>query len=232
MLKNHIKGPSLETKFVVVMSKMYRIRYMFRKKNPLEVSSVQTRIDSLQSPPLYENRWNIKVVCHQETSAEKERQVMKSEAERDIKEAPPQSLAFSYRDKTERDFTLCFYHNWWLRFNWKILFAAGHRFYNAGHSWGNQWETDLGVVGMAGLGAPANLLGPHPVTLHWGIMYNGVKEQQQEQEKLLLKSHLNFNIQKLWTANDIFHKCTIANTHWASEFEWVGRAWCLIKTQL
>lgn len=119
-----------------------------------------------------------------------------------------------------------------VRFSWKILFAAGHRFYNAGHSWGNQWETDLGVVGMAGLGAPANLLGPHPVTLHWGIMYNGVKEQQQEQEKLLLKSHLNFNIQKLWTANDIFHKCTIANTHWASEFEWVGRAWCLIKTQL
>ncbi|TNN45502.1 hypothetical protein EYF80_044286 [Liparis tanakae] len=27
-------------------------------------------------------------------------------------------------------------------------------------------EADLGVVGVAGLGASANLLGPHPVTLH------------------------------------------------------------------
>lgn len=32
--------------------------------------------------------------------------------------------------------------------------------------WDGSLAADLGVVGVAGLGASADLLGPHPVTLH------------------------------------------------------------------
>ncbi len=56
------------------------------------------------------------------------------------------------------------------------------------------WQhADLRVVGVAGLRASANLLRPHPVTLHWGVMCSKVKEQQQEQEAFLFISNSKTN---------------------------------------
>lgn len=44
----------------------------------------------------------------------KERQVRKREAERDITEAPPQSLAFSYRGKSDSDVTVFQSELYWI----------------------------------------------------------------------------------------------------------------------
>lgn len=77
--------------------------HLEEKKSNWGVQCPNTSLDSSLS--LQDNGWNSKVVHHQEASAEMERQIMKREAERDMKEARPQSLAFSYTDKTEKDFT-------------------------------------------------------------------------------------------------------------------------------
>ena len=78
---------------------------VLKKKSTWGVQYPNTSLDSFQSPLLIENGWNSQVVHHQEASAEKERQARNREAERDITDAPPQSLAFSYGDKRQSDFT-------------------------------------------------------------------------------------------------------------------------------
>ena len=113
---------------------------------------------------------------------------------------------------------------------WSKLIYTSCRF--QGVSWViNQWEADLGVVGMAGLGASANLLWPHPVTLHRGIMCSAVKERQLERETLFSSSHSNIN-PSVWG-----RKLHISQTHHSrhKEYEWEGaalfKARSLLKTK-
>lgn len=78
------------------MSKKCAESCSFRKKK--STSGVQypnISADPLHVPSVYENGSSSRVVHHQETSVETERQARKSEPEREITEAPPQSLAFS-----------------------------------------------------------------------------------------------------------------------------------------
>ena len=88
------------------------------------------------------------------------------------------------------------------------------------------------MVGVAGLRASANLLWPHPVTLHRGIMCSAVKERQLERERFLSSSHSNIN-PSVWG-----WKWHISQTHHSrhKEYEWGGTAWfkarSLIKTKL
>lgn len=77
-------------------------------------------------------------------------------------------------------------------------------------------RADLGVVVMAGLGPSANLLWPHPVTLHWGIMYSGVKEQRRRDFSLNSHSNINTNA-NAQCGNYTFYKCTIAGAPNLSE---------------
>lgn len=81
------------------------------------------------------------------------------EADRETTEAPPQSLAFSCGEgiKSRKPSAI---DNFDDRITHCNQLAA---------------RADLRVVGMTGLGPSANLLRPHPVALHRGVMCNGVK---------------------------------------------------------
>lgn len=78
--------------------------HVFKNKSTSGVQYPNTSADPLSFPSLCENGWSSRVVHHQETSVVKERQVRKREADREIAEAPPQSLAFSWRRAAEIKF--------------------------------------------------------------------------------------------------------------------------------
>lgn len=71
--------------------------FFFLNKSTSGVRYPNKSADPLSFLSLCENGWSSRVVHHQETSVAKERQAMKREADREIAEAPPQSLAFSWR---------------------------------------------------------------------------------------------------------------------------------------
>lgn len=148
----------MSSRFIV--SEMRSIMFIiFKNKSTSGVGYPNTSADPSPFPSICANGWSSRVVRHQETSVEKERQARKREADREITEAPPQSLAFSCggeiksrkplaTDSFDDRITLCHQP------------AA---------------RADLRVVGVTGLGPSANLLRPHPVALHRGVMCNGVK---------------------------------------------------------
>lgn len=72
---------------------------------------------------------------------------------------------------------LLFRHDFWCQNNSLLIFQ----------------RADLRVVGVTGLGPSANLLRPHPVALHWGIMCNRVKVHFRP-----FFSKLSTNKHKLW----------------------------------
>lgn len=83
------------------VSEMRSIMSIFKNKSTSGVQYPNTSADPLSFPSLCENGWSSRVVHHQETSVEIERQARKREADREITEAPPQSLAFSWRGKNK-----------------------------------------------------------------------------------------------------------------------------------
>lgn len=131
----------------------------FKNKSTSGVRYPNKSANPLPFPSLCENGWSSRVVHHQETSVERERQVRKREADRETTEAPPQSLAFSCGEGIKSRKPLAI-DNFDDRITHCNQVAA---------------RADLRVVGMTGLGPSANLLRPHPVALHRGVMCNGVK---------------------------------------------------------
>lgn len=86
------------SKINVHMESLCRISYILRSTWGAHCADM---CSLFQLDPLGEKRWSSKVANHQETSATKVRQMKKREAERDIREAPPQSSALSYRDEKD-----------------------------------------------------------------------------------------------------------------------------------
>lgn len=80
---------------ISVSKKCAESRSYRKKKSTSGVQYPNISADPLHVSSVYENGSSSRVAHYQETSVKKERQERKSEPEREITEAPPQSLAFS-----------------------------------------------------------------------------------------------------------------------------------------